>query len=168
MNGIKTVADLLSKLRLAGPFRLIVDADADQRFSVVRSNRCSAARPTTRSGEPWVAQSQLSRLVRGAKGQGFGPWETAKRLNIGRAPVYRDARDKTKPAPQPSKWQGCSTSPIPPDLANADLGVRCLPLGLDMLGSWNSHWSVEDVQELAFMNTADIYRQAIKRTSQTL
>src|SRR6478736_8964865 len=33
-----------------------------------------------------------------------------------------------------------------------------------MLGSWNSHWSVEDVQELAFMNTTDIYRQAIKRT----
>ena len=33
-----------------------------------------------------------------------------------------------------------------------------------MLGSWNSHRSVEDVQELAFMNTADIYRQAIKRT----
>ena len=36
MNGIKTVADLLSKFRLAGRFRLIVDADADQRFSVVR------------------------------------------------------------------------------------------------------------------------------------
>ena len=36
MNGIKTVADLLSKFRLAGRFRLIVDADADPRFSVVR------------------------------------------------------------------------------------------------------------------------------------
>ena len=36
MNGIKTVADLLSKFRLAGRFRLIVDAHADQRFSVVR------------------------------------------------------------------------------------------------------------------------------------
>jgi hypothetical protein len=28
----------------------------------------------------------------------------------------------------------------------------------------NNHRSVEDVQELAFMNTTDIYRQAIKRT----
>jgi hypothetical protein len=36
MNGIKTVADLLSKFRIAGRFRLIVDADADPRFSVVR------------------------------------------------------------------------------------------------------------------------------------
>ena len=33
-----------------------------------------------------------------------------------------------------------------------------------MLGSWNSHRSVEGVQDLAFMNTTDIYRQAIKRT----
>ena len=33
-----------------------------------------------------------------------------------------------------------------------------------MLGSSNTDRSVEDVQELAFMNTSDIYRQAIKRT----
>ena len=36
MNRIKTVADLLSKFRLAGHFRLIVDTDADPRFSLVR------------------------------------------------------------------------------------------------------------------------------------
>ena len=36
MNGVKTVADLLSKFRLAGHFRLIVDTDADPRFSLVR------------------------------------------------------------------------------------------------------------------------------------
>jgi hypothetical protein len=36
INGIKTVADLLSKFRLAGQFRLKVDKDADPRFSVVR------------------------------------------------------------------------------------------------------------------------------------
>ena len=35
INGIKTVADLLSKFRLAGQFRLKVDKDADPRFSVV-------------------------------------------------------------------------------------------------------------------------------------
>ena len=35
---------------------------------------------------------------------------------------------------------------------------------VNVLGSSNSHGSVEDVQELAFMNTTDIYRQAIKRT----
>ena len=37
-----------------------------------------------------------------------------------------------------------------------------------MLGFWNRHRSVEDVQELAFMNTTDIYRQAIKRTFASL
>ena len=36
MNGIKTVADLLSKFRLAGLFRLKVDKDANARFSLVR------------------------------------------------------------------------------------------------------------------------------------
>ena len=36
MNGIKTVADLVSKFRLAGQFRLKVDQDADPRFSLVR------------------------------------------------------------------------------------------------------------------------------------
>ena len=36
MNGITTVADLLSKFRLAGHFRLIVDKNADPRFSLVR------------------------------------------------------------------------------------------------------------------------------------
>lgn len=44
------------------------------------------------------------------KDQGFGACETAKRLNIGRASVYRDARDKTKPAPQPSK-PSCACRP---------------------------------------------------------
>ncbi len=34
MNGIKTVAGLLSKFRLAGNFRLIVDTDADPRLIV--------------------------------------------------------------------------------------------------------------------------------------
>jgi hypothetical protein len=34
VNGIKTVADLLSKFRLAGQFRLKVDKDADLRFSL--------------------------------------------------------------------------------------------------------------------------------------
>jgi hypothetical protein len=33
-----------------------------------------------------------------------------------------------------------------------------------VVGLWSSHRSVEDVRELAFMNTTDIYRQAIKRT----
>jgi hypothetical protein len=36
-----------------------------------------------------VAQSQFSRLVCGLKDQGFGASETAKRLNIGHASVYR-------------------------------------------------------------------------------
>ena len=36
MSGIKTVADLLSKFRFGGDFRLIVDTDADPRFSLVR------------------------------------------------------------------------------------------------------------------------------------
>ena len=36
VNGIKTVADLLSKFKLAGQFRLMVDTDADPRFSLVR------------------------------------------------------------------------------------------------------------------------------------
>jgi hypothetical protein len=35
MNGIKTVADLLSKFKLAGQFRLKVDKDADPRFCLV-------------------------------------------------------------------------------------------------------------------------------------
>ena len=35
---------------------------------------------------------------------------------------------------------------------------------VNVLGFWNSHRSVEGVQELASMNTTDIYRQAIKRT----
>ena len=35
MNGIKTVADLLSKFRLAGHFRLIVDTDADPSDAVL-------------------------------------------------------------------------------------------------------------------------------------
>ena len=34
-----------------------------------------------------------------------------------------------------------------------------------MVGLWSSHRSVEDVRELAFMNTTDIYRQAIKRVT---
>jgi hypothetical protein len=35
---------------------------------------------------------------------------------------------------------------------------------VNVLGSSNSHGSVEDVQELAFMNMTDIWREAIKRT----
>ena len=44
MNGIKTVADLLSKFRLAGQFRLKVDKDADPRFSLVRVELVAARR----------------------------------------------------------------------------------------------------------------------------
>jgi hypothetical protein len=47
MNGIKTVADLLSKFRLAGHFRLIVDTDADPRFSVVRVEPVKCRSPLT-------------------------------------------------------------------------------------------------------------------------
>ena len=63
MNGIKTVADLLSKFRLAGHFRLIVDTDADPRFSLVsptgvarRSHAdhmmAACTTPMTRPAEP--------------------------------------------------------------------------------------------------------------------
>ena len=48
MNGIKTVADLLSKFRLAGQFRLKVDQDADPRFSLVRVRTGVAARRADR------------------------------------------------------------------------------------------------------------------------
>jgi hypothetical protein len=51
MNGIKTVADLLSKFRLAGQFRLKVDQDADPRFSFVRVEPVVAAR-RSHDGEP--------------------------------------------------------------------------------------------------------------------
>jgi hypothetical protein len=47
VNGIKTVADLLSKFRLAGHFRLIVDTDADPRFSVVRVEPVKCRSPLT-------------------------------------------------------------------------------------------------------------------------
>ena len=43
-TALETVADLLSKFRLAEHYHLIVDTDADPRFSLVKSNRCSAAR----------------------------------------------------------------------------------------------------------------------------
>ena len=59
MNGIKTVADLLSKFRLAGHFRLKVDQDADPRFSLVKDRTGVAAR--RRSSHPHVKKTALVR-----------------------------------------------------------------------------------------------------------